>query len=197
MERSHNKNDSFNSDRENTDHDGLFEPSEWPESPPHLAVAASSLPAVIQNQTDNYSVIATDPIPTRNPTGPTIGSNRSNTELSLRLRKRSKKNEVEANAQKRKKSSNHALADAIHTTADVLERSNKMLTDQLIRGGDLSSQIADIIVTEFKDLLVEEQAFVNSVLENRSKASLFLAWTLEQRNIWVEQVLERRQESLN
>jgi hypothetical protein len=190
---------------DNSDVDSETEETyEWPESPLHAAVATPSVPllATTQIQTDDNSAILADLTAARLPsvsldratptTDPSPASNRSNTESSLRQRKRSQKNAAEADSRKRKKTSGYALADAIHATADVLKDSNKLMADQLVQQGDISSRIASVIVTEFNDLLVEEQAFVNSVLENKGKASLFLAWTLEQRKIWVDQVLSQR-----
>jgi len=50
-----------------------------------------------------------------------------------------------------------------------------------------------ILVSDFEELSVVEQDLVNTVLENRSKALLFLAQTPERRRVWVEQFLIQNQ----
>jgi Myb/SANT-like DNA-binding domain len=188
--------DDFDSDVE--------ESYEWPESPSLPTIDAPSIS--LQSPGD----LATTPDSTAsNPSlVVTNTGNRSNTTSSLRHRKRSQTNAAEADLRRRKRTGGVVLADAIHDTVDELKQSNKLWADQLAqqesvatrqwqKQEDANSRVANVLVTEFDDLSVEEQAFINSVLENPSKASLFLAWTLERRRDWVNQALSQRYQGLD
>jgi hypothetical protein len=68
-----------------------------------------------------------------------------------------------------------------------LKQRDEIATRQLARKDqeDVASQVVNILISEFGELSLAEQDFINSILENRSKALLFLAQTPERRRIWV------------
>jgi len=119
--------------------------------------------------------------------------------------KRKAANAAEADLRKRKKSSGHAIADVLGETVNEWKNTNLLFSNQLKQRDDITrrraennekadftSRIVGILVTEFGELSMVEQDIVNTVLENRSKALLFLAQTPERRRVWVEQLLQNQ-----
>jgi len=165
-----------------------------------------------QGETDEYSWPSSPP-PSATP-GPISTPATTNTnqgtatqDSNLERRKRKSKNAAAADLRKRRKTNDHALADVMGLSVDEWKNTNKLYADQLKQQNsiarrqferkekeDVISRVVDVLTSEFEDLSVVEEDFINSVLESKSVAVLFLARTPERRRIWVEQILAQRHE---
>jgi Myb/SANT-like DNA-binding domain len=172
------------------------EEHEWPNSPP---------PSAAPDRDGDLVLVARGPTTPSNPASTGTDTSQNRRDSNLRLRKRKSRNAGEADLRKRKKSSGHALADAIEQTVEEWKNTNKLFANQLQQRDDITrrqferqekediiGRVVNVLVFEFEELSVVEQDFVNSVLENRSKALLFLAQTPERRRTWVNQLLSQR-----
>jgi Myb/SANT-like DNA-binding domain len=168
-----------------------------PTATPSAAVAANPSPPTA---TPSAAVAANPSPPTATP-GAAVPANP--TPATLRNKKRKAKNAAEADLRKRKKSSGHAIADVLAETVNEWKNTNLLFSDQLKQRDDiarrrvenkekddLTSRIVGILISDFGELSVIEQDLVNTVLENRSKALLFLSQTPERRRDWVEQIIQ-------
>jgi Myb/SANT-like DNA-binding domain len=189
-----NENPNNDSDQGETDE------YSWPSSPPPSATPGPiSTPAT----TNTTQVTATQGTATQG----TATQGTTTQDSNLGRRKRKSKNAAAADLRKRRKTSGHALADVMGLSVDEWKNTNKLYADQLKQQNsiarrqferkekeDVISRVVDVLTSEFEDLSVVEEDFINSVLENKSVAVLFLARTPERRRIWVEQILAQRHE---
>ena len=112
--------------------------------------------------------------------------NQTNRKSTLSLRKRTLKNAAEAELRKRRKSSGHALADALENATGEIRAAREALLDM---ARTPSAQVAEILVSEFEYLSGEDQDFVYATIESGNKASLFLARSKDERRRWVDRTL--------
>ena len=185
-----------------------------PTATPDVAAAANPSPPTV---TPGIAVAANPSPPTvtpgaaapANPSPPTAtpgaAAPANPTPATLTHKKRKAKNAAEADLRKRKKSSGHAIADVLEETVNEWKNTNLLFSNQLKQRDDiarrrvenkekddLTSRIVEILISDFGELSVIEQDLVNTVLENRSKALLFLSQTPEWRRDWVEQIIQNQ-----
>jgi Myb/SANT-like DNA-binding domain len=148
---------------------------EWPDSP------------IISRSTTVLPIMPSPPASTTpsQPTSTTPGQPRR---PDNSLRKRTLKSAAEADQRKRKKSSGHALADALDGAIDEIKASREVLTEM---GQPSTARAAKILASEFGYLSGQDQDLICSALGRDSQADLFLARNAEDRKCWVNRTLRK------
>jgi len=170
------RDENNNNDDNNLNSDST-QPYDWPDDSQLPAIDA--LPTVIDLL--ESSQLPSQPTPSQQaPSQPKRSA--------ISLRKRSSRNATEADGRKRKKSSGHALADALGEATSEIKASQQLLIDIRLTS-TARSRAAKILVSEFGNVSGRDQDLLYAAIVTEGQADLFIARSPEQRRDWVHRTL--------
>jgi Myb/SANT-like DNA-binding protein len=186
------RDENNNNDDNNLNSDST-QPYDWPDDSQLPVIDA--LPTVIDllessqlpNQPHPSQRAPRQPAPSQ-PSQPTPSQQAPSQprQSAISLRKRSSRNATEADRRKRKKSSGHALADALGEATSEIKASRQLLIDM---GLTSTAKAAKILVSEFGNVSGRDQDLLYAAIGTEGQADLFIARSPEQRRDWVHRTL--------